>query len=161
MNEDDLLSEDTLLPGDVVVDEATHRPMQVTGYDLRGAESVPEVWESDVNRHSYDIDPDADVMELVKLPMGDRYFVPDSPIKFPAVRLKRVIPEPATGDRRVQQKVVRSILSHLLADARWNAPDGFAAEFTTLLRRNFEDEFVGEVEDFSEREDPIMGGGDG
>lgn len=145
-----LLNGERLLPGDVVVDKATHRPMQVTGYDLRRAEDVPEVWNSDVNHHKYGIEEDSTVLELVNLPRGKRYFVPDTVRRFPECRLDRILTEPATEERRTQPKVVRSLLSHLVADARNRGHDSMVTGMVALMREHLTDDFVDEVEEFAE-----------
>lgn len=146
---DDVLDDDVLLPGDVVTDAATHRPMQVVGYDHRTAEQVEEVWESDVNQQWLDLDPDGDVVELVSIPRGDRYFVPTDVERFPVERLQRVLTEPATGECRTQRKVVRAVLAHLVSDARSLDHEGLDEVLLALFRRHWSDEFVDEIEEFA------------
>jgi len=161
MTADDLLADDTLLPGDVVVDETTHKPMQVTGFDLRPAEQVDEVWQSSVNQHKHDLDPDATVMELVDIPTGRRYFVPEDVSRYPVQRLDRVLTEPATTDRRVQAKVVRAVLAHLVADARDRGYSDMADGMLALMEAHFTDRYAGEIEEFSQTVPPISGETDG
>jgi hypothetical protein len=147
----DLLDGDALLPGDVVVDKTTHRPMQVTGYEQRNAEQVPEVWESNVNQHGLSLDPEASVIELIDLPTGNHYYVPEEIERFPTDRLMRIITEPATDERRVQEKVVRSVMAHLLSDLRTH-DDGIVAASALLdvCQTHWGDEYVSEVAEFAE-----------
>lgn len=161
MTADDLQDDDHLLPGDVVVDENTHRPMQVTGFDLRQAKQVDAVWNSNVNQHYHDIQPDDEVMELIGLPTGRRYFVPEDVERFPSIRLKRILTESATGDRRVQEKVVRSVLAHLVADARQQGNEELAQSMLSLMGRHFDDALLGEIDEFANSMSPLDGGQDG
>lgn len=149
-----LLDTDVLLPGDVVVDGATHKPMQVVGYDQRDAAQVDDVWDSDVNQHRYDIAPSADVVELVDIPRGTHYFVPESVQRYPASRLQRVLPEPATQDRRVQEKLVRAVFSHIIADIRARDADTVADAVLTVCRQHWSDGYVDEIAEFAETVPP-------
>lgn len=160
MSAGDILQDDVLLPGDVVVDSDTHRPMQVTGYDPRDAENVPEVWNSDVNRHHYDLSPDASVIELIETPTGRRYFVPDAVQLYPEDRLKRVLPEPPTQERRPQQKVVRAVLAHLVSDARQRGHENVADAILALCKDHWSGSFVHEIDEFSRNPASMRGMGD-
>lgn len=146
----DLLDGDVLLPGDLVVDDATHKPMFVTGYDTRPVEEVSEVWDSNVNRYKYDIHPGDRVVELVNAPTGTHYFVPESVERYPAKRLSRHLVEPATSERRPQQKVVRAVVSMLVSDAREMDKETFADAILALCRQRWPDDFVDEIEEFSQ-----------
>lgn len=149
MDVEDLTDGSAILPGDVVIDSDTHRPMQVTGLEMRRADQIRPVWESNVNRHKYDIEPDASVLELVGLPTGNQYFVPDTVDRYPEVRLDRVLTAPATGERRPQAKVVRSAISHLVNDARYQGHDALADAIIGLCRRNWGREFGDEIEEIA------------
>jgi hypothetical protein len=146
----DLLDDESLLPGDVVVDGANHRPLLVTGYDTRPARDVPEVWQSDVNQHHLGIGPEETVLETVALPRGNRYYVPTEVEPFPERRLDRIPTEPATNDRRVQQKVVRSVLANLMVAARDNENGIPVDALGTLIRQQFGSRYAGEVEEFAD-----------
>jgi len=150
MHMSDLLDRDALLPGDVVLDMTSHRPMQVTGYAPHDAIDVQRVWNSNVNQEHYDIEPGENVLELVDVPTGTHYFVPEDMQEYPDVRLGRVLTEPATGQRRVQEKVVRAVMSHLLADL-WKHDGGKTADaLLAVCRQHWTEEYVSEVAEFAE-----------
>jgi hypothetical protein len=151
-----LLDRDALLPGDVVLDMTSHRPMQVTGVSRRDAADVQRVWDNDVNQEYYDLDPDENVLELVDVPTGSQYFVPQDTKQYPEVRLGRLLTEPATGDRRVQEKVVRAAMSHLLADVREVYGDNYADAVKSVFHNHWTGEFADEVAEFADTLGPVV-----
>lgn len=156
MHMSDLLDRDTLLPGDVVLDMTSHRPMQVTGVSRRDACDVQRVWNSDVNQEYYGLDPEENVLELVDVPTGTHYFVPEEKQEYPEVRLGRLLTEPATGDRRVQEKLVRAVVSHLLADLRMVYGDDYADAVESVFRNHWTGGFADEVTEFADTLGPML-----
>lgn len=149
MTADDLLNDDVLLPGDVVLDMTNHRPMQVTGYSQKSASEVDVVWDSNVNQEFYGLDPGARLVELVSVPTGSHYYIPEGVRTYPEARLGRVLTEPATRERRVQSKVVRSVLSHLVGDLRRRGGENTAEALLKLIEENLSRDFRQEVDEFS------------
>lgn len=147
---DDLLHDDALLPGDVVVDANNHKPMYVTGISTRDAVDVPAVWQSDINKHYHDIDPDETVMELVDIPTGHHYFIPEETRLYPEPRLKRLLTAPATNDRRPQEKVVRAVLANLVADAKDRGQGAVGDAILSLAADRWDDEYVEQIREFAE-----------
>lgn len=147
---DDVIDPAALLPGDVVQDKATHKPLQIIGYDLRAAEQVGDVWKSKVNHEVYDIQPDEQVFECVYLPKGERIHVPDDIHRFPACRLERVQSEFPTDDYRVQAVVVRAVLAHLVADLRNRGYEKVADAVLTELNAMLPADYVRSITEMSE-----------
>lgn len=146
----DIARRDALLPGDVVLDMQNHRPMQVTGYESAPAREVPEVWQSNINQEYHEIEPNEDVLRLVDIPTGSHYFVPEEVNRYPECRLGRVLTSPATGERRVQQKVVRAVLAHVVADMRSRDAQSVADAVLSVCREHWSDTFVSEISEFAD-----------
>lgn len=147
---DNLLDGDVLLPGDVVVDKANHKPMQVVGYDLRNAEQVPAVRDSTVNEHRYEVDEESLMVETIDLPRGQRYFVPEDVKVYPEERLDPVLTRPATGERRPQAKVFRSMMAHLLGDLYVRGHEKMADGLLALMRDHFSEDYVDEIAELAD-----------
>lgn len=157
MHSHTLRNDDALLPGDVVLDMANHRPMQVTGYDTRPACDVEEVWESETNHEYFDIDSDERVIELVDVPTGSHYYVPEDIRLYPRSRLGRLVTESATGDRRVQEKLVRVVMAHIIADLRELGCDNAADDVTVVVNEHWDDEYVSDIVGLSETVSSVVG----
>lgn len=157
MDVNDLLNENSLLPGDVVLDANNQRPMYVTGISNKDAEDVPSVWNSNVNRHKHDIDPDETVLELVDVPTGSHYFVPEEVNLYPEARLDPLLTQPATGERPPQQKVVRAVLSHLVADAYGTGHESVGDAILALAADNWSEEYVEEIREMADAESLTAG----
>jgi len=118
MTPNSLQNPDVILPGDVVQDRATHKPLQVIDTEPRQAGRVTVVWESEINHEEYDIQPDEQVFNCVYLPKGERVHTPRDVHPFPQSRLRRVPSEQPSASDRPQAVVVRSFLAEVVADLR-------------------------------------------
>jgi len=145
-----LVEGDELIPGDVVLDMANHNPLLVTGVSMMGADRVDEVWKSRANHEMFDIGTESDIYETIYLPRGNGVMVPDDTHCFPSERLRRVPTEAATGDRRVQKTVVRSVIAHMIADMRNTDRAGQAEIIESQLRRMFDNGYAAEITEIAD-----------
>lgn len=151
---------DELVPGDVVVDDVSHRVMQVVGRSHKRAENVDAVWNSAVNHHRYDIQPDADLIELVALPTGETYYIPREVVIYPVDRVTRVMPEPATRATRPQLTVARAVLAELVADADDAGYPELANSIVKLVETRYSRDLADDVSEFASLRSAERDGGD-
>lgn len=147
---DRLLDSDAIIPGDVVYDRATFKPLQVVRLRSDTAENVDGVWGNQVNHVYYGIEPDSRVADVVFLPKGERITVPTSVHQFPLERLQRVPTALPTEDYRPQAIVVRAMFAHAYAQMRANHAADAAGELLTAVSELVSDRFADEVEELGD-----------
>lgn len=152
-----LNSPNVIFPGDVVQDRANHKPLQVVDYELRDAEDVPVVWNSEVNQREFEVTPSEQVFQCVYLPQGDRVHIPQETHPFPRSRLRRVPAEAPSDADRVQVSVARSAVARMVADLRRRDHDSIADAVVTVAEETQSPQFAratSELADVLLAEDP-------